>query len=57
MPEEQHRRGVEEPPDGEKLPRVISDLRNAEKKQVPGTVPIGVPLLGGLKDAFPCTKE
>jgi hypothetical protein len=32
-------------------------LRYAEKKQVPGTVPIGVPLLGGLKDAFPCTKE
>jgi len=32
-------------------------LRYAEKKQVPGTVPIGVPLLGGLKDAFPCSKE
>ena len=32
-------------------------LRYAEKKQLPGTVPIGVPLLGGLKDAFPCTKE
>ena len=32
-------------------------LRYAEKKQLPGTVPIGVPLFGGLKDAFPCTKE
>ena len=32
-------------------------LRFAEKKQLLGTVPIGVPLLGGLKDAFPCTKE
>jgi hypothetical protein len=32
-------------------------LQYAEKKQLPGTVPVGVPLLGGLKDAFPCTKE
>src|SRR5215467_13361803 len=32
-------------------------LRYAEKKQLPGTVPIAVPLLDGLKDAFPCTKE
>ena len=32
-------------------------LRYAEKKQLPGTVPIGLPLFGGLKDAFPCTKE
>ena len=32
-------------------------LLYAEKKQLPGTVPIAVPLLGGLKDAFPCTKE
>ncbi|MDR3441227.1 Rap1a/Tai family immunity protein [Telmatospirillum sp.] len=32
-------------------------LRYAETKQLPGTVPIAVPLLGGLKDAFPCTKE
>jgi hypothetical protein len=28
-------------------------LLYAEKKQLPGTVPIAVPLLGGLKDAFP----
>ena len=32
-------------------------LRFAEKKQLLGTVPIGVPLLGSLKDAFPFTKE
>jgi hypothetical protein len=32
-------------------------LRYAEKKQLPGTVPIGVPLFFGLKDAFPCAKE
>ena len=32
-------------------------LRYAEKKQLPGTVPIGVPMLGGFKDAFTCTKE
>src|SRR5262245_17246252 len=32
-------------------------LRYAEKKQLPGTVPIGVPLFGGLKEAFPCAKE
>ncbi len=32
-------------------------LRYAEKKQLPGTVPIGVPLFFGLKDAFPCPKE
>src|SRR5215471_11569593 len=32
-------------------------LRYAEKRQLPGTVPIGVPLLGSFKDAFPCTKE
>lgn len=32
-------------------------LRYAEKKQLPGTVPIGVPLFGGLREAFPCAKE
>ncbi len=32
-------------------------LRYAEKKQLAGTVPIGVPLLAGFKEAFPCTKE
>ncbi len=32
-------------------------LKYAEKKQLPGTVPIGVPLFGGLREAFPCTKE
>jgi hypothetical protein len=32
-------------------------LRYAEKKQLAGTVPIAVPMFGGLKDAFPCTKE
>jgi Rap1a immunity proteins len=32
-------------------------LRYAERKQLPGTVPIGVPLFFGLKDAFPCTKQ
>jgi hypothetical protein len=32
-------------------------LQYAEKKQLPGTVPIGVPLLGGLKDAFPRARE
>lgn len=32
-------------------------LRYIAKKQPPGTVPIAVPLLGGLEDAFPCTKE
>ena len=32
-------------------------LRYAEKKQLAGTIPIAVPLLGGFKDAFPCTKE
>jgi Rap1a immunity proteins len=32
-------------------------LRYAEKKQLPGTVLVGVPLFRGLKDAFPCTKE
>jgi Rap1a immunity proteins len=32
-------------------------LRYAEKKQLPGNVPIGVPLFFGLKEAFPCTKE
>jgi len=32
-------------------------LRYAEKRQLPGTVPIGVPLLGSFKDAFPCPKE
>jgi Rap1a immunity proteins len=32
-------------------------LRYAESKQLPGTVPIGVPLFFGLKDAFPCTKQ
>jgi hypothetical protein len=32
-------------------------LRYAEKKQLPGTVPIAMPLFGGLKDAFPCPKE
>jgi len=29
-------------------------LRFAEKKQLPETVPIAVPLLGGLKETFPC---
>jgi hypothetical protein len=32
-------------------------LRYAEKKQLPGTVPIALPMLAGLKDAFPCPKE
>jgi hypothetical protein len=32
-------------------------LRYAEKKQIAGNVPIAVPMLGGLKEAFPCTKE
>jgi hypothetical protein len=32
-------------------------LRYAEKKQLPGTFPIALPLLGGLKDTYPCTKE
>jgi hypothetical protein len=32
-------------------------LRYAEKQQFSGTVPVAVPLLGGLKDAFPCPKE
>ena len=32
-------------------------LRYAEKKQLPGTVPIGVPLFGGLREAYPCPKE
>jgi hypothetical protein len=32
-------------------------LRYAEKKQLPGNVPIGVPLFFGLKEAFPCTKQ
>jgi hypothetical protein len=32
-------------------------LRYADKKQLPATVPIGVPLFFGLKDAFPCAKE
>jgi hypothetical protein len=32
-------------------------LKYAEKKHLPGTIPIAVPLLGGLKDAFPCAKE
>jgi hypothetical protein len=32
-------------------------LQYAEKRQLPGTVPIGVPMLGGLKEAFPCTNE
>jgi hypothetical protein len=32
-------------------------LRYADKKQLPGTAPIGVPLLGGMKEAFPCPKE
>lgn len=32
-------------------------LRYAEKKQLPGTVPVAVPLLRGLEDTFPCTKE
>ena len=31
-------------------------LRFAEKKQLPETVPIAVPLLGGLKEAYPCPK-
>jgi hypothetical protein len=32
-------------------------LQYAETKQLPGNVPVGVPLLAGLKDAFPCAKE
>ena len=32
-------------------------LRYAEKKQLPGTMPIGIPMLRGLKDAYPCAKE
>jgi len=32
-------------------------LRYAEKQQLPGTVPIAVPLFGGFKEAFPCSKE
>lgn len=31
-------------------------LRFAEKRQFPETVPIAVPLLGGLKEAYPCPK-
>ena len=31
-------------------------LRFAEKKQLPGTAPIAVPLLGGLKEAYPCPR-
>jgi hypothetical protein len=32
-------------------------LRFAEKRQLPGNTPIGVPLLGGLAEAFPCEKK
>jgi hypothetical protein len=32
-------------------------LRYAEKKQLPGTVPIGVPLFFGFREAFPCAQE
>jgi len=32
-------------------------LRYAEQKQLAGTVPIALPMLRGLRDAFPCTKE
>jgi len=32
-------------------------LRFAEKRQLPGNIPIGVPLLGGLKETFPCDKK
>ena len=31
-------------------------LRFAERKQLPETIPIAVPLLGGLKEAYPCPK-
>jgi len=31
-------------------------LRFAEKKQLSETVPIAVPLLGGLKEVYPCPK-
>jgi hypothetical protein len=32
-------------------------LKYADKKHLPGTTPIGVPLLDGFREAFPCTKE
>jgi hypothetical protein len=32
-------------------------LRYAERKQLPATAPVGIPLFGGLKEAFPCTKQ
>ena len=31
-------------------------LRYAEKKHLPGTILIALPLLGGLKEAYPCDK-
>jgi len=32
-------------------------LRFAEKKQLPGNTPIGLPLLGGLAETFPCAER
>jgi len=32
-------------------------LRFADKRQVPGNVPIGLPLLAGLREAYPCDKQ
>ena len=32
-------------------------LRFAEKRQLPGSAPIGVPLLGGLAETFPCDER
>lgn len=32
-------------------------LRFAEKKQLLGNIPIGVPLLGGLAETFPCDER
>ena len=32
-------------------------LGYAEKKQLPGNVPIGIPMLRGLRDAYPCPRE
>ena len=31
-------------------------LRYAEKKHLPGTILIALPLLGGLREAYPCDK-
>jgi hypothetical protein len=32
-------------------------LRFAEKRQLPGNIAIGLPLLAGLKETFPCDKK